>query len=449
MRSKSLALLLSLLTTLTTLNTTFAAEDLSCKTKYPIVLSHHWSLRKICPDNIDGKDCEKRESSHLCAESVGDGQGGQSCARWEVPAEERDLPPRNYNVHNSELTRDLNAYHRYFSADIVARLEEHCGVPVYIADKPPYASNAARARSLRNTVLQALEETGASKVNIFGMSQGSQDSRYMIARLPVSDNDPSQGLMRDKVAAFVGLVGENRGTMGASLLLDVIYLSNVVAGNGWADYGNDLAWGALKQEVQAGLWKQGNTYDLMETPDVGESNLDELDIYRHYVHSLTNLSRKYMQGYAFENMSFQQSWSELIDFVGDKNEWSVLVNASNERDNGVQYFSWATKIRNWDFNVWGNLEAANFFLIWGTLGENDGYATVKSQRLDLLDYPNMSHVATLKGRLFGRGYHHMYLSGRNDDTLISGPGYRESAPYNGGSADFYEQVARHLVDSGF
>ena len=178
---------------------------------------------------------------------------------------------------------------------------------------------------MRNTGRQALEETGASKVNSIGMSQGSQDGRYMVARLPVSDDDPNQGLMRDKVAAFVGLVGENRGTMGASLLLDVIYLSNVVAGNGWADYGNDLAWGALKQEVQAGLWKQGDTYDLMETPDVGENNLDELGMYRHYVHSLTNLSRKYMQGYAFDTMSFQQSWSELIDFVGDENKWDVLV----------------------------------------------------------------------------------------------------------------------------
>jgi len=436
--------------TLLTTHTTATAAEQSCTTQYPIVLSHHWGLRKICPDDVDAEDCELRESSHLCTQWIDDGNGGQNCAGWQVPVAERHLPPRDYNIHDSNLTRDLSTYHRYYSADIVNRLETFCGVPVYVADKPAYASNEARARSLRNTVLLALEETNASKVNIIGMSQGSQDSRYMIARLPVSDSDPSQGLMRDKVASLAGIVGEHRGALGASLILDAIYFTNVAGGDGWGDYEQDSIWANQKSKIDIALWQNGTQLDLMETPKANEQNLDEQGIYRHYVHSVTNLSRKYMYGQTANNMTYQNSWPALIDFVGDEAaSWEDLVNASNESANGVEYFSWAAKIRIWDYGLWSNVEAINFFLIWSLLGDNDGYATVNSQRYDLIGYPNMTHVKTLKGSWLGRGYHHMFFSGRNDDVLSSGPLYREDAPYDGGTADFYEQVARHLANQGF
>src|SRR5690606_34909309 len=102
-----------------------------CKLEHPIVLSHHWGVRKICPDDTEGQDCELREEAKNCAQWV-TVEGERTCAAWRVPVAEQSLPPRNVNVYAPELKRDLSEYHRYFSPDVIARLED-CGNEVYIA----------------------------------------------------------------------------------------------------------------------------------------------------------------------------------------------------------------------------------------------------------------------------------------------------------------------------
>jgi hypothetical protein len=58
-------------------------------------------------------------------------------------------------------------------------------------------------------------------------------------------------------------------------------------------------------------------------------------------------------------------------------------------------------------------------------------------------------VKTMSGKLTGRGYHHMFFSGRNDAQFVPAASVREAAPYQGGSADFYQQMARDLKARGF
>lgn len=426
------------------------AAGSSCKTKYPIVLSHHWSARKLCNTDLlpAGRTCEQIEPLKNCRS-----WSGAQCTLWEVPADEYELPPRDTNASNPSLVRSMRGYHRYFSKDVVNRLrnsfaQNGCGNAVYIADKPVFAAYEVRARSLRETVLQALRETGAAKVNIIGMSQGVQDARYMTAALPVDDNNPALGLMRDKVASVVSVVGEDAGAQSSSLLLDSFYVLN----QGHWDQPQALAGVWNEASVNEALWRDkrvsGPKYVLSEVGYAAASpGLTSTGKYQSWLRSIAELSTRYMKPDLVQQLSFEQSWASLRAVAGMSDlQWSDKVPDSKEANNGVYYASYAAKIR-YPMGDWGP-DAYVYTALQGLYGDNDGYVTVTSQSFAGKKAANFHHIQTMAGSVLGRGYHHMFFSGRNDALYAPEAGYREFWPYNGSSADFYELVATNLKLNG-
>ncbi|MDE2400740.1 MAG: hypothetical protein KGL90_03650 [Burkholderiales bacterium] len=427
------------------------AAGSSCKTRYPIVLSHHWGARRIC--NADqlpaGRTCEQIEQAKNCRSWV-----GAQCMLWEVPPDEADLPPRDTNLSNPALVRNMKAYHRYFSKEIVDRLrnsfaQNGCGNAVYIADKPVLASYDVRARVLRETVLQALRETGAAKVNIIGMSQGVQDARYMTAALPVDERNPALGQMRDKVASIVSVVGEDAGAQSSGLLLDTFYALNQ------GQWNNPQALGSQwkESEVDAMLWRDKRVsspkYVLSEVGYAdSDAGLTSMGKYQSWLRSMVELSNRYMKPGFWQQLSFEQNWAALRAAAGMSDlQWSDKVPDSAEANNGVYYASYAAHIRN-PVPEWGN-EAYIYALLQTRYGDNDSMVTVSSQSFAGKGGWNFHHIKTMNGSVLGRGYHHMFFSGRNDALYAPEAGYREVWPYNGSSADFYEVVASNLKLNGF
>ncbi|MBA4111327.1 MAG: hypothetical protein C0487_17245 [Leptothrix sp. (in: Bacteria)] len=432
------------------------AVDSSCKLQYPIVLSHHWSARTICSDRAAATgpaSCVQAEDyDKYCAQKTQDAQGQPACTAWRVPANEEDLPPRNTNRMDGALHRDVSHYHRYFSKAIVDRLRDTCGNAVYIADKPAFASYEVRARSLRNTVNEALGREKADKVILIGLSQGVQDARYMAAKLLLDDNNPAAGTMKDKVAALVSLAGEDGGAEAASLALDLLSLS---LGGNWADYQKAIAV-IGDQAVNDTSWKrttaEGETYVLGELCRGNECHVDTEGRYRSSLHSLFDLSPQYMRPTLVQQgPAATAKWQRLMDYLGiEKARWAEVVPPSLEADNGVEYFSYGAKINNW-LPAWGGTFSQDFIFFAGitlSSGANDGYVSVGRQRY-ANTAANFHHVKTLDGTLWGRGYHHMFFSGRNDKLYAPQPWDQEAAPYKGTAADFYQQVARDLKARGF
>ncbi len=427
------------------------AAGSSCKTRYPIVLSHHWGARKICnPDQLpSGRTCEQLEEAKNCRSWT-----GTQCTLWEVPPEEADLPPRDTNAGNPMLVRSMKGYHRYFSKEIVDRLrnsfaQNGCGNAVYIADKPVFAGYEVRAKVLRETVLKALRETGAAKVNLVGMSQGVQDARYMTAALPVDDVNPALGLMRGKVASIVSVVGEDAGAESSGLLLDAFYVLNQ------GQWNDPLALGSQwkESEIDAMLWRDkrvsGPKYVLSEVGYAGsDAGLTSMGKYQSWLRSTAELSTRFMKPSLLMQLSYEQSWAALRAAAGMTDlQWSDKVPDSAEANNGVSYASYAANIR-YPLSDWGN-DAYIYSVMQALHGDNDGYVSVGSQSFAGKSASNFRHVKTLNGSTLGRGYHHMFFSGRNDALYAPEAGYREIWPYNGSSADFYETVARNLKLSGF
>ncbi len=430
------------------------AQDAACQLKYPIVLSHHWAMRKICPDAAPATgaaSCVQAEDyQKYCVAKGQDAQGRKTCGQWRVTPAEEALPPRNVNAVDPSLTRDLASYHRYFSAEVVARLAQTCGNKVYIADKPAQASYEVRARSLRNTVQQALAAENASKVILIGISQGVQDARYMTALLPVDDADAAQGRMRDKVAAVVSLVGEDGGAESAGQALEVMHL---LTNGRWADRAKVTPW--KESDANDMTWQRKvngqTTYVLGEQCRGPECNLSLDDRYRWSVHALFNLSPRYMRPPSIQvGMNAPLHWHILRDFVGStESDWASIIPPSLEANNGVQYLSYGARIQVWH-NGWGDLVGPEF-LLFSTMAmqglPNDGYVSLPRQ-LYANPAPNFSHIKTLSGSIFNRGYHHMFFTGRNDALYMPPTGSREAAPYQGKAADFYQQLARDLKARG-
>lgn len=444
------------------------ATPQDCQLDYPIVLSHHFGVRAICPGSWSLAQCEQREGANI-EKYCEQWDSASGCSRWILPPEEENLPPRKHNLYDSNLARTDNIYRyqRYFSKSVVDRLEA-CGNDVFIADKPPYASYQVRAKSLRNTVLDALDQTGAARVVLMGHSQGAQDARFMTAALPVDDNDPGKGMMVDHVAGVVTLAGEWDGAESATVFLNTAYTTNYLFGSGWGDYeAGELGWSLEGGEAQSDdvLWRDSNgaTSDeaLEQRPlvlyeDYHASDPNEYDLaidnkYRNFFHAMAQLSRRYMNEHAVFDYF---AWNDLRSYLDmSENSWQDLVNAGNENCNGVEYFSYAAKIRQWNSAEWD--EGALYYLLLATYGANDGYVTVRSQRLDKIGYPdcqgqsgnNFRHVQTLDGSFWGRGYHHLFFTGRNANQGPA-PGYQEPAPYSGDAADVYEQIARDLRAAG-
>ncbi|MDJ0763517.1 MAG: hypothetical protein QNJ97_11065 [Myxococcota bacterium] len=445
------------------------ADTDDCRLSYPIVLSHHFGLRKICPNEWTAAQCMTREGDNV-AKYCADWDDTKGCQQWVLPAEEAHLPPRVENLFDDNLKRtsDIAQYHRYFSQAIVDRLET-CGNDVYIADKPAYASYQLRAASLRRTVMQALDQTGAEKVVIIGTSQGVQDARFMAAVLPADLNNPAAGTMKKHVAAVVSLAGEHRGAEIATMGISILYLSNYVFGDGWIDpvAGEDF-WAFEGGEELATdlLWREvGNTTtgaELFYQPTVLTEGYDrndpmEYDLtldmkFRAFLHGLTVLSSQYIDR---ESHKDPVAWNDLREALGmEEHSWEDLVNEDIEACNGVGYYSYAARIRRWDYTYWGD---ATFYLsVTALYGPNDGYTTMDSQNFDQIGYDtcpdghdNFQHIKTLDGSFLSNGYYHNYFTGRNKNYGPQHPFLQEPAPYRGNAADFYEQVMRDLIIRGY
>ncbi len=422
-------------------------DSVGCQVSYPIVLSHHWGIRKICA-NAPDESCDRLEPARYCAEWQWDEAGlDQDCVRWQIPEDEQMLPPRDSNEFEPALSRDLSEYHRYFSRAIVDRIGSTCANQVYLSDKPAFSSSLERARSLRNTVLKALRETGQDKVIILGMSQGSQDAR-MLAMLPLSENvsDGQQGMMDEKIAAIVSIVGENQGSWSASSFLNTMYAQNLLAPWHWSDYRYSLIWQLGKDLVYPGLWRDESDQFILSEND--PQGLTEEDVYRHYLASTVTLSKKYMTDVPFDWVTWEDSWDELQRFLRlDDKIWTDMVPPAVEASNDITYFSYAAQVRRWNKD-WGQSGVIPFY-IKVFEGPHDGYATVASQKFGPNMGANFSHVKTYAGKWGGSGYHHMFFSGRNDSLYSPESRKQEVAPYSGSSADFYQRVLEDLVKAGF
>lgn len=460
-------LLLGLTTLLLTPTMAISAD--SCQLKYPVVLSHHFGLRTICPASWTPAQCLQREGDNV-AKYCADWDDDAGCQQWHLPADESHLPPRIDNLFDPNLKRTSNiaGYHRYFSKAIVDRLEQ-CGNEVFIADKPAYASYQLRSASLRRTVLQALDATGAEKVVIIGASQGVQDARFMAAVQPVDPAQPQLGNMGKHVAAIVSLAGEHRGAEIATIGITGMYFTNYRYGDGWLDPDNGAYFWSFEegQSLNTDLqWREvGSTTtdaELFQQPLVltegydpnnpMEYDLDRTMQFRSFLHGLAALSSQYMRT---DYPRKEAGWDALRDVLGmEETRWSELVNAENEACNGVGYYSYSARIRRWDYKFWGD---ATFYLgVTTFFGANDGYTTMASQNFDKIGYDacadgksNFEHIKTLDGHPWSHGYYHNFFTGRNPHYGPKAPWLQERAPYKGDAADFYEQVMRDLIQRGY
>ncbi|MGC4060781.1 MAG: hypothetical protein QM749_08000 [Aquabacterium sp.] len=436
--------------------TVAATLDASCKLRYPIVLSHHFSVKELCPPDAPKTGAAScmaiLDYDRYCAVKTTDAQGQPACTTWRVPADEESLPPRNTNAYDASLHRDVTAYRRYFSKEIVSRLRDTCGNAVYIADKPAYASYEVRARSLRNTVNEALARENAPKVVLVGLSQGVQDARYMTAKLPVSDTNPALGMMSSKVAALVSLSGEDGGAESASLGLAAFLLLN---GGHWEDYQKASAL-VGEQPIDDAAWKRdsangGFAYVMGEQCRGAECDMDTEARYKSSLNALFNLGTDYMRPSAYQlSAGPTAQWRKLADYLGvDKLRWADVIPPALEANNGVAYFSYGGQIRNWS-PAWGGVFSQQFLFFASislTDGFNDGYVSVKRQRF-ANPAPNFQHIKTLEGAWWGRGYNHMFFAGM-DKLFTPAANEREAAPYDGDAASFYQQMARDLKARGF
>lgn len=433
--------------------TTAWATDPTCKLNYPIVLSHMWSASPICsvPDRTGAKSCEANQDyAKYCASKSTGADGNPKCLEWRVPDDEADLPPRDYNVNDPSLVRSMRSYHRYFSKAIVSRLTDTCGNKVYIADKPPFTSYAVRARVLRTTVLQALRETGAAKVNLIGMSQGVQDARYMTAVLPVDLANPNGPRMNTKVASVVSLVGEDGGTESAAITLTALVAAT---GGNWAKYPASLV-ADLDRDMIVGSWKKlGAPMDepgqLVENCQ-GSAECDlsnSLDRFRWILRSSVDLSPAFMRPSVVDSVALPVvGWNSMRQFVNQPDlSWSVKVPPSLEANNGVRYISYGAVLR---FPQPGWEHPETFYAVSLIAPENDSHVSLPRQQF-ANKAANFENLKVMRGALFTTGYHHTFFSGRNDPMYASTKAWeQEAAPYRGGSADFFQQLAREMRARG-
>ncbi len=430
------------------------ATDLSCKTRYPLVLSHVWSIAPICrdPEATGAKSCENTlDYERLCAvkKVVAPGEP-RKCLKWQVPDDELDLPPRNTNVFEPGLTRDVSGYNRHFSKAIVSRLRDTCGNAVFIADKPPFASYEVRARVLRDTVRLALAQTGADKVNVIGMSQGVQDARYMSTALPMDPAQPQGPRVSSRLASIVSLVGEDAGAEMAGLGLETVLLLN---GGQWSRV-QDSFLKDSQPAITAALWRQagapgtslGQLVEHCQSPQECDASQPETQ-YRWLLRSLVDLSPAFMKpNWLFSLSRPLVGWRNLTDYVWQPDaSWSVKVPPSAEAHNGVHHMSYAA----WMRKPTDILDAPeSYYLLSLFVAKHDGYVSVASQQFPQTA-SNFENVRLLKGPSGSVGYHHMFFSGRNDRMYGPvDPAQQEAAPYGGSSADFWQQLARDLRARG-
>ena len=269
---------------------------------------------------------------------------------------------------------------------------------------------------------------------------------------PVSDSQPALGKMTAKVAALVSLSGEDGGAESASLALGTFSLLH---GGDWSDYQKVIKL-VGEDAVNDSFWKRGTSanplYVMGEQCRGNECDMNLEARYRSAMHALYNLGTDFMRPSPFQRSAAQTArWKKLQAYVGDPAlRWSDIVPPELEADNGVSYISYGARIHNWS-PAWGDAFSMDFLFFASivlTDGANDGYVSTRRQ-VFANPAANFEHIRTLSGAWWGKGYHHMFFSGRNDRLYAPAARDRDAAPYDGDAAGFYRQMARDLKARGF
>ncbi len=112
-------------------------------------------------------------------------------------------------VHGLGL-RDQNRAFPYWGK--IPQVLARCGATVFLSHQNAFASHSENALSLRDKVVQILQQTGARRVNIIAHSKGGLEARYLISRL---------GMDR-QVASLTTLATPHRGSYLADLVLSKV-----------------------------------------------------------------------------------------------------------------------------------------------------------------------------------------------------------------------------------
>jgi triacylglycerol lipase len=112
---------------------------------------------------------------------------------------------------------DTSPFFRY-SDRIVSTLEDASGQRVYLATLTPWQTPQHRAPELWTKVQQALQDSGAPKVNLVCHSLGGLDCRYLVSPGGLAADTGEAG-MADAVASITTVGTAHRGTRVADQLL--------------------------------------------------------------------------------------------------------------------------------------------------------------------------------------------------------------------------------------
>jgi len=380
-----------------------ASADDSLRTRYPIVLSHHWS--------------GSAETSFLGEE-------------WD-----------GGRFNTGGVQEDLRAH----------------GAIVYLPDKVPFASHEDRGRLLYrrcagDTLAEKLCEEGEGvtvdgvelilldycgdpakrhpdyadfddciqrvKINIICHSQGCPDSRYMIAAVT---NRLSGRPMHEHVASWTSMAGANKGTALADRLLAVMGERPPPGGG----------------EVPRMLRWMGSSLDGVLTQEVYDS--------------VVALTRKYM------------TQTTDMDCDPRRGECPPSFNQLYPNHPDIYYQSFSCKI-NWLHPCYSGLRML-WGLLWVLEGPNDSYISVDSQRFTtagnspddpptfvvdrgivtgesdrwLVPHPGISHMGFSTSRVPGMG---------GPDAACTRSGGDADA-YHFSRLQLYKDIVAELKDMGY
>ncbi len=227
------------------------------------------SKEEVARAEVDGKAdwsfdiCERRGW-------YGDGECDWFCLRRDPDCSEEPLGPEpsgaatKYPIvlaHGFDAS-PTNRWGFHGVADAL-RADGHT---VYEAVVPPYDAVAVRAGHLARSVDQALEETGAERVNLLAHSMGGLDSRFVVSSLGYGD----------RVASVTTLSTPHRGSAVADVALKLMPGVADDAINALAS-----AWGHTYSELAADSHLRAAMEDISEerAPAFIAENPDDTTVY--------------------------------------------------------------------------------------------------------------------------------------------------------------------------
>ncbi|MCB9539094.1 MAG: triacylglycerol lipase [Myxococcales bacterium] len=218
---------------------------------------------------IDGKAdwsfdiCERRGW-------YGDGECDWFC--WD-PDPDCDLPPLGDEPAGEATAYPIVLAHGFDGSPTnrwgwygVAEALEADGHTVFVAQVPPYAPVKTRAGHLARAIDEALETSGADRVNVIAHSMGGLDSRYVVSSLGYGD----------RVASLTTISTPHRGSNVADVGLKLVPGAASGALNALAE-----AWGRTFSEVADDPDLLGALTDIAEktAPAFNAANPDDAKVY--------------------------------------------------------------------------------------------------------------------------------------------------------------------------